>query len=138
MIFKPSISPGEQISKADIIQDRLINYGVEVVKLCRSLPKTRDGRHIAGQLLRCATAGAPNYAEARAAESRQDFIHKLGIVLKELDGSLAWLATLRRLCLGNGPTVDRLADEGGQLARIIMASKKTAARNSLLERREQG
>jgi four helix bundle protein len=115
------------MAKGDDIYERLINYGVEAVKLCNSLPKTKEANHMGGQLMRCATAGAANYAEARAAESRQDFVHKLGIVLKEIDESLAWIETLRRLNLVPGQRLDRLASEGHQLARIIMASKKTAS-----------
>ncbi len=47
-------------------------------------PDTRAGRHVASQLVRSGTAAGPNYEEGCAAESRRDFCHKLGIVLKEL------------------------------------------------------
>ena len=77
------------MAKGDDIQERLINFAVEIIKLCSKLPKTRAGNHVAGQLLRCGTAGAPNYGEARGAESARDFVHKLGIVFKELNESNA-------------------------------------------------
>jgi len=64
---------------------------VRVGKVVDALPDTRLGRHIAGQLVRCGTAGPPNYDEARAAESHNDFVHKLGIVFKELRESRVWL-----------------------------------------------
>jgi four helix bundle protein len=41
--------------------------------------------------LRSGTTAAPNYAEARGAESHSDFIHKLRIVLKELNETAVWL-----------------------------------------------
>jgi len=52
--------------------------------ICDLIPKTAAGNHIAGQLLRSATSTASSYAEARGAESKSDFIHKLGLVFKEL------------------------------------------------------
>jgi len=49
------------------------------------------GRHIGEQLFRSGTASAANYAEVRGAESKNDFVHKLGIVRKELNECLVWL-----------------------------------------------
>ena len=74
----------EPQSRADELEERLIDFAVRIVKLSARLPKTPAGRHIAGQNLRSGTSPAPNYGEARGAESHADFIHKLRIVLKEL------------------------------------------------------
>jgi four helix bundle protein len=62
------------------LEDRLINFSVRIVRLVEFLPESKTGNHIRAQLLRCGTAASPNYAEARNAESRADFIHKLKIV----------------------------------------------------------
>src|SRR6185436_14674318 len=75
----------------DELSERLINFAVRVGKVVDALPDTRLGRHIAGQLIRCGTSPAPNYDEARAAESRNDFVHKITIVLKELRESGVWI-----------------------------------------------
>ena len=72
-------------SFADKLEERLIDFAVIIIKLSASLPKSAAGRHIAGQILRCGTSPAPNYGEARGAESRADFVHKLRVVLKELN-----------------------------------------------------
>ena len=48
--------------------------------------------------MRSGLSAAANYAEARAAESRADFIHKLRIVLKELNESKSWLEQNQELC----------------------------------------
>ena len=82
--------------RASEIENRLIDFGVRVIKLADSLPKSSAGRHIAGQLLRSGTSPAPNYAEARGAESRADFVHKLKIALKELNESSVWLKMVLR------------------------------------------
>src|SRR5438309_389905 len=77
--------------KGDDIARRLLRFAVRVGKVVDALPDTRLGRHIAGQLVRCGTSPPPNYDEARAAESHDDFVHKLGIVFKELRESRVWL-----------------------------------------------
>ena len=74
-------------NKGDDLAERLLNFTVRIIKLVNILPKTPVGKHIGSQLLRCGTSPGSNYEEARGAESRADFIHKLGIVLKELKAS---------------------------------------------------
>lgn len=71
-------------AKADKLEERLINFAVRIIKLSASLPKTPSGKHFAGQILRAGTSPAPNYGEARGAERHADYVHKMGIVLKEL------------------------------------------------------
>ena len=71
--------------------DRYLNFAVSVLKVEKQLCKTYTGRHIFGQLFRAATSAGANYEEARAGESRVDFIHKMQIVLKEFRESLFWI-----------------------------------------------
>ncbi len=66
------------------LEERLIDFAVRIIRTVESLPKTRVGNHIAGQLVRCGTSPAPNYGEAQSAESRSDFIHKIEVSLMEL------------------------------------------------------
>ena len=66
------------------IEDRLIDFGVRIIKSAGSLPKTSIGSHMANQIIRSGTSPAPNYGEAQGAESPSDFIHKMKICLKEL------------------------------------------------------
>ncbi len=66
------------------LENRLLDFSVRMINIVEVLPNTRAGNHIAGQLIRCGTSPAPNYGEAQSAESRNDFIHKIKIVLKEL------------------------------------------------------
>ena len=84
------------MAKGDDIEERLIDFAVRVINLCGHLPDTAAGRHVSGQLLRSGTAPAPHYSEARGAESSRDFIHKLGICLKELNESRVWLKIIIR------------------------------------------
>lgn len=73
------------------LESRLIEYSVLVIELIKVLPEDRIVNHLTGQLLRSSTSPALNYGEALGAESRKDFIHKLGIVLKELRETLTVL-----------------------------------------------
>jgi four helix bundle protein len=63
------------------LEERFLEYAAMIVRWVEKLPATRAGNHIAGQLLRSGTASLPNHGEAEGAESRNDFIHKLGICL---------------------------------------------------------
>jgi four helix bundle protein len=114
------------MAKGDDIQERLVRLGVRVMDLCDELPSTIAGKHIAGQLLRSGTSGAPNYAEARGAESPSDFIHKLGVVLKELNETEMWLEMLRIRGMIPETTIAPVHQECGELCRIIAVSRRTA------------
>ncbi|MBI3195100.1 MAG: four helix bundle protein [Ignavibacteriae bacterium] len=114
------------MAKGDDIQDRLINFSVEIIKLCEKLPDTPAGKHIANQLLRSGTSPAPNYGEARGAESKRDFFHKLGVVLKELNESVIWLEVTKRSSLLSAQIILPILDECGQLSKIISSSISTA------------
>ena len=78
-------------SLADQLEDRLIEFAIRIIKLSSQLPKTPAGKHVSGQILRCGTSPAPNYGEARGAESRADFVHKVRIVFRELNETSVWL-----------------------------------------------
>src|SRR6476646_5060272 len=111
------------------LAERLINFAARIGKVVDALPDTRLGRHVAGQLVRCGTSPAPNYGEACAAESRADFIHKLGIVLKELRETRIWLRLAVKSRLLPPKKLDLLTDEATQLMNIIGKSIVTAKAN---------
>jgi len=82
---------------------------------------------VAGQLLRSGTSPLPNHGEAQAAESRDDFIHKMSICLKELRESRRWLRLILRVPLiREAPKVEELVAETEELIRIFAKSIKTA------------
>ena len=120
---------GEQfVAKGDDIQERLIDFAVEVLRFCSEFPKGQAARHISGQLLRCGTAPAPNYGEARGAESTNDFVHKLGITLKELNETGIWLEIIKRSEMMSPSRVQHLAKECLELSKIISASIRTVGK----------
>jgi len=122
----------ELARKGADIEERLLEFAVRVGKAIDSLPDTRLGRHIAGQLVRSGTSPAPNYAEACAAESKKDFIHKLAIVLKELRESSVWIRLIVKSELIPEQRLELLRDECDQLCKIIAKSLVTAKSNQSL------
>jgi len=116
----------EAARKGADIEERLLEFAVRVGKAVDTLPSTRLGRHIAGQLVRSGTSPAPNYAEACAAESKRDFIHKLALVLKELRESSVWIQLIVKSELIPGQRLESLRDECDQLCKIIAKSLVTA------------
>ena len=116
-------------SRADELEERLIDFAVRIIKLSASLPKIPAGKHIAGQMLRSGTSPAPNYGEARGAESHADFIHKLGIVIKELNETSIWLRMLDRSELIKSELLSAIIIENRELCRIFTSSLKTARSN---------
>ena len=76
-------------SQADDLEGRLIDFAVRIIKLSGGLPRTPAGKHIAAQIMRSGTSPAPNYGEARGAESYADFVHAYRTQGVERDFDLA-------------------------------------------------
>ena len=108
------------------LSDRLWRFAARVGKVVDALPDTRLGRHVAGQLVRCGTAGPPNYDEGCAAESKADFAHKLNVALKELAETRGWLRFIIIASLLPGKRIGDLSEECDQLCRILGKSVGTA------------
>jgi four helix bundle protein len=112
------------------LEERLIDFAVRIIRIAESLPKTKVGNHIAGQLIRCGTSPAPNYGEAQSAESRSDFIHKMKICLKELRETKVWLIMIVRANLIKSKSkLEPLINENDELISIFVTSINTANKN---------
>jgi four helix bundle protein len=120
--------PTEELSPADKLEERLIDFAVRIIKLSARLPRTAAGKHIAGQILRSGTSPAPNYGEARGAESHADFIHKLRVVLKELNETCVWLRIIERSEILLRQLLVDIIQENRELCRIFTTSLRTARR----------
>lgn len=111
--------------KGDDIGERLVGLAVRIVKVSAAIEKSAAGRIIAGQVVRSGTSAGANYEEARGAESRADFRHKLGIALKELRETRYWLKVIRGSGLLPPAKLDALLDETDQLCKIVGQSLVT-------------
>ncbi len=108
------------------LDGRLLDFAVEVVKLVEALPKTAPCHRISDQLLRSGISVGAHYQEAQAAESREDFVHKLQVALKELRESHYWLQLLTRLGGCPSERLARVTDEAAQLRAILSKAVATA------------
>ena len=112
--------------KGDNIAERLETFGSDIILLVRDLATDKAGRHIADELLRSGTAGGSNYQEARSAQSRRDFVHKVSMAAKELREAIYWLALVEHTSLGHTEIARALRREAGELVAILVASARTA------------
>jgi len=109
------------------LEERLLQFSVQIIKLSDSLYNTRAGNHVAGQVLRSGTSALPNHGEAQAAESKKDFVHKMKIALKELRETDRWLKLIIRVPLvQNGSLTSSLLNECEELIKIFVVSIRTA------------
>ncbi|MGD9126328.1 MAG: four helix bundle protein [Planctomycetia bacterium] len=111
------------------LEERLIDFAVRIIKLSDSLPKTDVGHHIRKQVLRSGTSPAPNYGEAQSAESRNDFIHKMKLALKELRETKIWLRMIIQADLLPSTRLEPLLQENEELISIFVTSIQTAQKN---------
>ena len=116
------------------LEDRLLEYAASVIRLVEKVVKTRAGNHVGGQLLRSGTSPLFNHGEAQAAESPNDFIHKMKVCLKELRESERALRRVRRGPLINDTTeIGPFLKETDELIRIFVTSIRTAQKNKVRE-----
>jgi four helix bundle protein len=120
---------GEAIRLGSDIAERLLELAAGALRISAELPSHPSGRHVALQLARAGTGGGANYEEARAAESRSDFIHKVGIACKEVRETAYWLTVIRRAAW-RATKLEDLISEAFQLAAILSASARTARANA--------
>jgi len=118
----------------DLLEQRLIDFAAAICQEVRRLPRDIAGTHVAKQLVRCGTSPAASYAEARSAESKRDFVHKLQLCLKELRETRVWLRMSHAITRRTA-TPDRLATECSELIRILGASVNTTLG---IRKRKQG
>ena len=114
------------------LEERLIDFAAIIIEVTESLANTRAGNHLAGQLVRSGTSPALQYGEAQSAESRNDFIHKLKILLKELRESLVALKLISKVSLSSKlKLVGEGMNECNQLISIFVKSVETAKKNNI-------
>jgi four helix bundle protein len=110
------------------IQERTFEFAVRVVKLVSRLPRTTAGIVIGRQIVRSVTSIGANVEEADAAESKQDFIHKMSIAHKEARETRYWLRIIQA-SLADDDNVQALTQESDELVRILYSIANNARKN---------
>lgn len=115
------------IEKKYDLEERLIDFAVAVIKFVENIPGSKSGSHLSGQLLRSGTSPSLNYGEAKSGESRNDFIHKMKICLKELRETHNCLRIMHRAKIYRSEEeVLELIEESNELICIFVKSIVTA------------
>jgi four helix bundle protein len=118
-----------KINKFDL-EERMVNFAVQIVEICDNMVDTKASNHLSGQLIRSGTSPALNYGEAQGGESRRDFIHKIKVVLKELRESYICLKIIYRSQLFKSEEKMKIAmNENNELISIFVKSVETAQKN---------
>ncbi|WP_339756009.1 four helix bundle protein [uncultured Winogradskyella sp.] len=114
--------------KPNQLEERLTQYAIDVIRLCKKIDKSFASEHLAKQLIRSSTSSALNYGEARSGESTRDFLHKMKICLKELRESFINLKIMKGASLiSDLDLLEKLSKENNELISIFVASIKTAS-----------
>ena len=108
------------------LEARLIEFASRIIDMVEALPKTAAAKHLGGQILRSGTSPALNYGEAQSAESREDFVHKMKICLKELRETLICLKLISKRSWFPIGKLSPILVENNELVSIFVASTKTA------------
>lgn len=99
-------------------------FAIRIVKLHKYLRGKREAT-MSKQILRCGTSIGANLAEAKFAQSKDDFISKQTIALKEASETLYWLELLNEVeLIPNDEAYRSLYAECEELIRILVASLK--------------
>ena len=111
---------------ADLLKDRTKRFALQVIRLCRTLPRSQETTIISRQLLRSATSVGANYRAVCRARSTADFVSKLGIVLEEADETLFWIELLVESGAAHSEQIASARREANELVSIFVASLRTA------------
>jgi four helix bundle protein len=111
------------------LKARTKEFALRVIGLVDALPSTVKGRTIANQIIRSATSVAADYRAACRAQSRAEFIAKIGVVEEEADETAFWLEPVVETNIRSEKQIAALLKEANELVAIMAASRKSAIAN---------
>jgi len=114
------------MEKNKAFDERYLAFGAAILRLLPKLPQDKVGAHLGDQLFRSGTSVGAHLQEARGAESRADFIHKLGMALKEAREARYWLSLMDLAEVLPKDSIVVLLREAGELVAILSQSVITA------------
>ena len=116
--------------KAEQLKQRTFAFALRIIRFCRTLRTTWEGRELSDQIFRSGTRVGANYRSACRGRSHPDFVNKIGYVVEEIDDSLYWLELIKAAGLCPGPELTGLLQEASELSAIFNRSQLTAKANA--------
>ncbi len=110
------------------LEEKSLNFAVRIVKLSKFL-NNQQQYVLAQQIVKSGTSIGANIYESLQAETKPDFIHKLGIAQKECSETLFWLKLIVRSNLISKKGYESLDSDCQELMRLLVASIKTSKKN---------
>lgn len=117
---------GVGYEKRSILKEKSFLFAVACVNLCKQLVEIKKEYILSKELLRAGASVGANISEAQNAESRNDFIHKMGISQKECDETIYWLRLLYATNYITEQEFSELAAHAHELLRMIKSSILTS------------
>jgi four helix bundle protein len=108
------------------LEERTGKFGEDIIKFAKQLPQNVITKPLISQLIEAATSVGANYAEADDAESKKDFIHKIGICKKEARETKHWLRMMVTAVPEIGEEAKILSLEAKELNLIFNAIIRSA------------
>lgn len=112
-----------------VIKEKSFAFAVRITRLYKFLTNNSKEYILSKQLLRSGTAVGALVREAQNAESKADFVHKMGIAQKECDETLYWLELLKSTEYLNDAEFDSIYNDSTELLKMIrsaiITTKKT-------------
>ena len=116
--------------RAEDLKHRTFVFAIRIIRFCRALRTSWEGRELSDQLFRAGTRVGANYRSACRARSHPDFINKIGHVVEEADETVYWLEMIREAGISYDPDLKPLLGEAGELSAIFNQSQLTAKTNA--------
>jgi len=110
------------------LHERLIDFAVMIINIAKDVENSKAGNHLTSQIIRSGSSPSLNYSEAQSAESRNDFIHKMSIVLKELRETFSCLKIIEKaeLYRKEDDKITLTLKENNELIAIFVKSIETS------------
>ena len=108
------------------LEERTAKFGIAVIDFARKISEDSITRPLIVQLVRAGTSVGANYCEANDAESKKDFIHKIGICKKEAHESMYWFHMIGVAVPASKDAARKLWQEAKELNLIFAAIMKSA------------
>lgn len=108
----------------NLLEEKCMNFSIRIVGLCRFLNEEKHERRIADQMFRSGTSIGANVAEAQCAISKNDFVAKLYISLKEANETLYWLRLLQKTQYITNKQYESIYNDCEELKRMLVSITK--------------
>lgn len=115
--------------KENIVKSKSFSFAVRIVKLYQYLLAEKKEYVLSKQLLRSGTAVGAMIREAEQAESKNDFIHKLGVAQKEINESIYWLELMHETSFLNEEQFESINKDATELIRLLTSIIKATKAN---------